>query len=30
MPENPKYPPIVATDELIIQGVYVGHVRIHR
>jgi repressor LexA len=29
MPENPKYQPIVATDELIIQGVYVGHVRVH-
>jgi SOS-response transcriptional repressor LexA len=29
MPENPKYRPIVATEELLIQGVYVGHVRVH-
>jgi repressor LexA len=30
MPENPKYRPIVATEELLLQGVYVGHVRVHR
>jgi repressor LexA len=30
MPENPKYRPIVATEELLIQGVYVGHVRVHK
>jgi repressor LexA len=30
MPENPNYRPIVATEELRIQGVYVGHVRVHR
>lgn len=28
--ENPRYSPIVATEELLIQGVYVGQIRVHR
>ena len=28
--ENPRYRPIAATEELLIQGVYVGHIRVHR
>lgn len=30
MPENPKYRPIPVTENLLIQGVYLGHVRVHR
>ena len=28
--ENPRYQPIIATEELLIQGVYVGHIRVSR
>ena len=28
--ENPRYAPIVATEELLSQGVYVGQIRVHR
>ena len=29
LPENPRYPPIMATEELLIQGVCVGQIRAH-